>query len=141
MALQQNYTKIIDKIENGKPLEKEEKAVVKEAVDRWLTENAVIANGIVSLVKLTADRGTFSKIKSVVESAKKRAEDGKEPLTADDKKKLYESLGYLRKESSDRIGRSIENGSILFLAMLHNELNKVDVEELKKLQRILGTLK
>lgn len=140
MALQRGYASIIEKIEKGQGLKKDEIAIVKEAVDRWFTENAVIANGIVSLVKLTADKKVFENIREIVANAKNRVEEGKVALTPEDKKKLCNSLSYLREESSGRIIKSIENGSVLFLFMLHNELNKVDIKELEKLERIIGNV-
>ncbi|MCX8200110.1 MAG: hypothetical protein N3G76_01440 [Candidatus Micrarchaeota archaeon] len=140
MVLKQDYAAIIRKIEAGTPLDKDEKKIAKEAVERWLTENAVVANGIVSLVKLTADKDSFSKVCQVVKNARRRAEEGKEPLTQDDEKRLGEALAYLKRESSERIASSIKNGSVLFLSMLDNELSKIDKSEIDKLQKILRTI-
>jgi len=135
-----DYEKIIKKIEGGEKLNKDEVAITREALEKLLTENAVVANGIVSLIKITGDKNTFSEIKKIVASAKKRVENGMEPLTLEDKKRLRSLLGHLREESSSRICKSIENGSVVFLSMLDKELGKVDVEEIQKLQDILGTL-
>ncbi|MEM3364515.1 MAG: hypothetical protein QXS93_03330 [Candidatus Micrarchaeia archaeon] len=141
MAQGTDYKSIIKKIDDGKQLQEKEKALVKEAIDKWLTENAVIANGIASLVKLTADEDSFIKIRQVIENARKRAESGKEQLTPEDEKKLYSALAYLRKESSEKIVNSVKNGGILFLAMLDDKLAKVDIGEIGKLQKMLKTLK
>ena len=135
-----DYGNIIKKIEGGEKLNEDEVAITKEALEKLLTENAVVANGIVSLIKITGDKNTFSEIKKIVASAKKRVENGMEPLTLEDKKRLRSLLGHLREESSSRICKSIENGSVVFLSMLDKELGKVDVEEIQKLQDILGTL-
>lgn len=136
-----DYKSIINKIDRGEHLGKEEKALVKEAIDKWLTENAVIANGIVSLVKLTADKGSFITIRQVIRDARKRAESGKEHLTQEDEKRLYGALAYLGEESSKKIINSVKNGSTLFLTMLDDKLAAVDAEEIIKLQKILKTLK
>jgi len=135
-----DYGEIIKKIEGGEKLNKDEVAITREALEKLFTENAVVANGIVSLIKITGDKNTFSEIKKIVASAKKSVENGMEPLTPEDKKRLRSLLGHLREESSSRICKSIENGSVVFLSMLDKELGKVDVEEIQKLQDILGTL-
>lgn len=134
------YRKIIEKIDTGGELTDNEKLAVKEAVDDMFTRYSIGANGIVSMIKLTADRKAFSAFREIIERAAKRRKSGRKPLTSSDKNKIAQLLSYLKQESAGRIIKTIEGGTYTFLYLLSRKLKQVDVEEIEKLQRIIKKL-
>ncbi|MGB9635046.1 MAG: hypothetical protein ACPL0A_01060, partial [Candidatus Micrarchaeia archaeon] len=69
-----------------------------------------------------------------------RVKKGDRPLSNDDIKKLHELLGFLKEDIATRIIRNIEKGDVLFISVLHDELQKLDVKELEKLGKLIGKL-
>lgn len=134
------YKKLISKIKSSKSFSKNEKAVIIEAVDNMFSKYAIGANGIVSLIKITADKKTLDKFKEIIQRAKKRRESGKKALNEKDKRLLKKVLAYLRDESANKVSNAIQNGDYLFLTMLSKKMEKIDLEEMQKLQKIIEKL-
>ncbi|GEM_PF-6745500 len=137
MGSEISYKEIMNKIDKTKELGSDEKIVVKEAIDELFTRYAIGANGIVSMVKLTADKKTFETLRGIVGRARERVRVGKAALTPADKNALHQCLSYMKRESIDKISKPIEDGNYLFLSLLHRELSNVDLEEVHKLQKII----
>ncbi len=138
MALE--YKSIIKKIDESKSMTKNEKIIVKEAVDQMFSKYAIGVNGIVSMFKVTADKKTFNTFRQIISRAKARKKKGGKALDEKDRKLLKKVLSYLRKESVNRICSAIQNGDYLFLEMLNKKMKEVDLEEMDKLQRIIEKL-
>ena len=131
------YERLARKIESAKGLSDEEKKVIIDSLNYTLRRYAVMINSIVSLLKLIGSKKQIEQFRSIVSKAEKNVERGKKALSSTDAKALEEIFSSLRKESAARMLWHLKNGDYTFIKMLNDSVNKIDVEEIEKLEKFL----
>lgn len=128
------YKKINRKIEES-GLKGDELLIARNAIDQYFNKEAVSAKGMAAAIALIGNEESYNGIRKIIGNALERARENKPTLTQRDKDLLGRYLSYLKENG--RIISAIENGSYLFLLLLNSELEKKDIHEIAKLQKLI----
>ncbi len=121
------------KLSKVSDLTDEERKFVDSAILSKYLEYSVKVSAILTLVKLTFDEDKISSFRELLIKARKSAEEGKNPWSPADVKKLTDMFSFLKPDSRGKIIHTITMGDQLFLYMLEDSLMGLDVNEADKL--------